>query len=89
MMTQEEFAELKESMDPLMQRLQSNSQQYYDPIASQEVTQRLMELGYPSLRCSVRKSVSLKDGIRQILVKWKGYPEKFNQWINENDLVAK
>jgi hypothetical protein len=27
-----------------------------------------------------------KDGVKQIFVKWEGYPEKFNTWINEENI---
>jgi len=28
-----------------------------------------------------------KNGVVEILVKWKGWPEKYNQWIPQKDLV--
>ena len=27
-----------------------------------------------------------KDGVNDVYVKWKGYNEKFNQWIPESDI---
>ena len=32
------------------------------------------------------KRRTLKDGTRQILVKWENWPAKFNSWINEKDI---
>lgn len=35
----------------------------------------------------VLKSRRKKGGVKEVLVKWRGYPAKFNQWIPETDLV--
>jgi Integrase core domain/Chromo (CHRromatin Organisation MOdifier) domain len=38
---------------------------------------------------SIESIIAKRKGPRgeiQLLVKWKGYPEKFNEWINEKDL---
>jgi hypothetical protein len=43
----------------------------------------------PEAPCKIDKIIKRrkKNGIVQLFVSWKGWPQKFNSWINEADLI--
>ena len=34
----------------------------------------------------VEKIINKRKGVKEVLVKWKGWPDKYNSWVKERDL---
>lgn len=62
-----------------------------EPIEGSFYKQELQKIEFKKNRSYKIEKVldrrQLKQGRKQLFVKWWGYPEKFNQWIDEKDLI--
>ena len=58
-----------------------------EPIVGRFYEEELQKTNQSTYRIEkiIDKKVS-KDGVELIRVKWRGYPNKFNQWINKSEV---